>query len=153
MKKSHLTIPAIATAAVLAFATHPMAGGHSPVEKREAAMGVVGKSTGTIGDMLKGATDFNAEASLAALVAMRDAVAGFETYYPDGTQGETTNKFLASDKVWTDAAGFKAEVAKFQGAIDAAIAANPQDKAALGAAFGAVGGSCRSCHQGYRVQK
>ena len=56
----------IFSAAMLGFAitavvaTQPMAGGHSPVEKREAAMGVVGKSTGAIGDMLKGEKPFDA---------------------------------------------------------------------------------------------
>ncbi len=116
-------------------------------------MGVVGKSTGTIGDMLKGAKAFDAVAANEALAAMRAAVEGFGDLYPDGTEGQTSNKFLAGPKVWTDRAGFEAEIAKFEAALDAAIAANPQDQAALGAAFGAVGGSCKSCHEGYRIQQ
>ena len=73
--------------------------------------------------------------------------------YPEGTQGQTSNKYLASDKVWSDRAGFDAEIDKFQASLDAAIAANPQDQASLGATFGAVGGSCKSCHEVYRIQK
>ena len=153
VKNTTILAAALSVAAVIGFATAPNAGGHSPVEKREAAMGTVGQSTGTIGKMLKGETAFDAAAANAALAAMRAAVEGFADHYPDGTQGETTNPFLASDAVWSDRAGFEAEVVKFQGALDAAIAANPQDKGALGAAFGAVGGSCKSCHEGYRIKK
>lgn len=139
------------TIAVVA-ATQPMAGGHSPVEKREAAMGVVGKSTGLIGDMAKGEKPFDAAMANQALADMRAAAEGFADLYPEGTEGETTNKFLAAPAVWTDRAGFEAELTKFQDALDAAIEANPQDQAALGAAFGPVGQSCRSCHEGYRLR-
>ena len=149
----------IFSAAMLGFAitavvaTQPMAGGHSPVEKREAAMGVVGKSTGAIGDMLKGEKPFDAAMANQALADMRAAVEGFADLYPEGTEGETTNRFLASPAVWSDRAGFEAELAKFQDALDAAIAADAQDQGALGAAFGPVGQSCRSCHEGYRTRQ
>lgn len=144
---------AFCTVAFFGLATAPFAGGHSTVEKREAAMNVVGQTTETLGKMLKGDIDFDAAAAAAALAQMQAAVDGFADLYPDGTQGQTSNAFLASDAVWSDRAGFEAQVAKFKGAIDAAVAAAPADKAALGAAFGPIGGSCRSCHQGYRTRK
>ena len=153
MKRKVLATGLLSIAAVLALATQPMADGHSPVEQREAAMGTIGKNIGMIGKMLKGETDFDAATANASLVAMRDAIEGFEDLYPDGTQGETSNKYLASDKVFTDRDGFAAEVTKMEDALDAAIAANAQDQASLGAVFGPVGGSCKSCHEGYRAQQ
>ncbi|MFK7744786.1 MAG: cytochrome c [Roseobacter sp.] len=151
--KNKVFIAAASGLLVAALATQPNAAGHSPTEKREAIMSDVGKSTKTIGDMLKGTTDFDAAAANAALVSMREGVEGFVDLYPEGTEGETTNKYLAAPAVWTDRAGFEAESAKFEAALDTAIAANVQDKEALAAVFGAVGQSCRSCHEGYRVQK
>ena len=153
MKHGIFSAGVLGTAIAAVVATSLVAGGHSPVEKREAAMGVVGKSTGTIGDMLKGEKPFDAEMANAALADMRAAVEGFADLYPEGTEGETTNRFLASPAVWSDRAGFEAELVKFQNALDAAIDANPQDQAALGAAFGTVGQSCRSCHEGYRSRQ
>ncbi|MEM6311494.1 MAG: cytochrome c [Pseudomonadota bacterium] len=153
MNQKHILSTAFCTIACIGLATAPFAGGHSPVEKREAAMGTVGQTTETLGKMLKGEIDFDAAGAAAALAQMQAAVDGFADLYPDGTQGQTTNAFLASDAVWSDSAGFAAQVAKFQGAIDAAVAAAPADKAALGAVFGPIGGSCRSCHQGYRTRQ
>lgn len=153
MKHGILTAAVLGATLAGVVATNLMAGGHSPVEKREAAMGTVGKSTGAIGDMLKGEKPFDAAMANAALADMRAAVENFADYFPDGSEGETTNEFLASPAVWTDRAGFEAEITKFKTALDAAIDANPQDQAALGAAFGPVGQSCRSCHEGYRARK
>lgn len=144
-----LAVGALLTATVgLAYA-----GGHSPLEKREAAMKVMGGSAGTIGEMLKGTTDFDAAKANAALVAMSEALVGFGDHFPEGTEAAGTNRFAAGPNIWSDRAGFEAEIAKFDAAIDAAIAANPQDKASLGAAFGVIGQSCQSCHEGYRVRQ
>lgn len=153
MKPATLLASIFSLICIFGLATQPLAGGHSVVEKREAAMKTVGQSTGTIGDMLKGKTSFDAASANAALGAMRDAASGFSELYPEGSQGQTSNKYLASDKVWSDRAGFEAEITKFESAINAALTANPQDKESLGAVFGAIGGSCKSCHEGYRVQR
>lgn len=152
MRQKFIQTGILSFALAFGFAAPSISGGHSPVEKREAAMSSVGKASKTIGEMLKGTTDFDAASANAALVAMREASEGFSDLYPAGTEGQSSNKFLASEKVWTDAAGFTAENAKFQMALDAAISANPADKASLAAAFGTVGGSCKSCHQGYRIK-
>ncbi|WP_157966284.1 c-type cytochrome [Oceanibium sediminis] len=130
-----------------------MAGGHTPVEQREAKMKAVGENTGIVGNMLRGKTDFDAEAANAALVAMREAAGGFNELFPEGTEGAGSNEFAAGPKIWSDRAGFDAEYAKFIGAIDAAVAAEPQDMAALGAAFGPIGQECKACHETYRMKK
>ena len=52
MKPVLLRATLIGSAIVVATATLPLAGGHSPVEKREAAMKQVGKSTKLLGEMV-----------------------------------------------------------------------------------------------------
>lgn len=153
MKLQFAGVSAIALAVVLAGVTMPYAGGHSPVEKREAVMKVMGGSAKTIGDMLKGETAFDAAAANEALVAMQAAIAGFGDHFPEGTELAGENSFAAGPAIWTDPDGFAAEIATVTAAIDAAVAAAPQDAAALGAAFGTIGKSCGSCHEGYRVKK
>ena len=84
---------------------------------------------------------------------MTAAMAGFGDHFPDGTELQGTNQFKASPKIWSDRAGFNAEIGKINAALDAAIAANAQDKAGMGAVFGPVGKVCGSCHEGYRVKQ
>lgn len=151
--KAKLLLSLAASFAIGAGLSTVSAESHQPVEMREAAMKTVGQSTGTIGKMLKGEVDFDAAAANAALAAMKEATVGFGDLFPDGTELQGSNEYKAAPAIWTDADGFTAEVAKFESAIDAAIAADAQDQAALGAVFGAVGQSCRSCHQTYRVKE
>ena len=139
--------------AALAAMSTAQADGHDPVAAREARMTTVGQSTKVVGDMLRGNAPFDAEAANAALLAMRDAAQGFGDLFPEGTELAGTNEDAAGPAIWENRAGFDAEVAKFEGALVAATEAAPQDMEALGAAFGPVGQSCRSCHQNYRVER
>ncbi len=144
---------ATTTGAVLLAATVTLsvAGGHSPIEQRQAAMKTVGKSAKSIGEMLKGNAEFNAEQAVAAMVAAREAVENYGDLFPEGS--ETGFDTVAKDTIWSDRAGFDAAVAKFKADLDTAIAANPQDAEAVGAQFGAVGKNCSACHETYRVNK
>jgi cytochrome c556 len=123
------------------------------IADRKAAMKTKnGASMGTLVKFAKGeTTPYDAAAVLAALTTIRESTKGFADLFPAGTEtgGETT----ASPKIWEDMAGFKAAIAKFEGDVDAAIAAAPADQAALGAVLGSVGGNCKSCHEAYRIMK
>ena len=143
----------IGTAIFVASVTLPLAGGHSPVEMREAAMKEVGKSTKLLGEMVKGETAFDAAAANEALTAMAAAVADFGTYFPEGTALAGENENAAAETIWTDRAGFDAAVAEFQQDIAAAVEAAPQSQDALATSFAAVAQNCKSCHEDYRVKK
>lgn len=145
-----LTTATVAGALALGSVTLSMAGGHSPVEKRQAAMKAVGGGTKTIGDMLKGATAFDAAKANAALATMQAAAADFGNHFPDGSEAADSE---AGPKIWSDRAGFDAVLAKFQSDLNAAVSAAPQDQAGVQAAFGQVASNCRTCHEGYRVKK
>lgn len=153
MKLSTLCGAALATAILGTTVSLALAGGHSPVEQREAVMKTMGQNAGVIGGMLRGQADFDAAKANASLAAMREAFGTFSGLFPEGTEGAGTNEFAAGPAIWSDPAGFTAENEKMIAALDAAIAANPQDTAALGAAFGGIGQVCSSCHEGYRIKK
>lgn len=139
------------TGAALALSvTLTVAAGHEAFENRKAAMKVVGGSTKTIGDMLKGTTDLDPAKANEAFAAMQAAVAPFGDLFPEGSDAPTSE---AGPAIWTDRAGFDATLAAFEEDIAAAVAAAPQDQASIAAAFGAVAENCKTCHQSYRVKK
>lgn len=110
-----------------------------------------GASMGALAKMVKGEVDYDPAAAMAAFKTMREGITNFADLFPaDSMQGGDTT---ASPKIWEDMDGFKAAIAKFEGDLDAAISANPQDKAAFMPVFGAVAGNCKSCHETYRVMK
>ncbi len=147
--KLHSKLILAATAIVLGT-TLANAGGHLPWEPRQKAMKAVGANTKAIGDMLKGATTFDAAKANASLAAMQAAVVGLEDMFPDGSESAESE---AGPKVFSDRAGFNTAIAKFQADLATAVAAAPQDKAAVQASFGMVAANCKSCHEAYRVKK
>ena len=110
-----------------------------------------GASMGTLAKIVKGEMDFDAEAVKASFTTMREGTEGFADLFPEDSMegGDTT----ASAKIWEDMDGFKAALAKFHADLDAAIAADPQDKAAFMPVFQTVAGNCQSCHEAFRVKK
>jgi cytochrome c556 len=144
MKRLFLGVTAVA----LLFSNVALA---DPIADRKAEMKNNGKSIGLLSKMAKGEVPFDAAEAIKALESMKTTTANFTELFPKGTEagGETE----ASPKIWEDPEGFKAALAKFHGAIDAAIAAAPQDAAALGPVLGSVGGNCVACHETYRIMK
>ena len=89
---------------------------------------------------------------LAHATALKAIADGLGNHWPEGSGHETGIEDMeARAEIWTDAEGFAAQIAKFQEATTALhAAAEAGDMAAVGEALGAVGGSCGSCHDGYR---
>lgn len=139
-----------AAATLLALAIPAAAIAADPVETRMQLMKQVGGAMKTLGGMAKGAAPFDAAAAAGAFQSMNDAADAFGAHFPEGS---LTEKSEASPKVWSDAAGFEAAVAKFIADTEAAVAAAPADKAAFMPVFGQVASNCKGCHQGYRVKK
>ncbi len=150
MARNLLKIAALTGAALALSVSLPLAGGHSPVEKRQAAMKTVGASTKVVGDMMKGTTSFDAAKANAALAAMQEAVVSYGDFFPEGSEAANSE---AGPNIWSDRAGFDAVLADFKADLAAAVSAAPQDKEGVGAAFGAVTENCRACHEDYRVKK
>lgn len=123
-----------------------------PIEQRKANMKERGGIMRILGPIAQGKADFDAAAvneALAALEANARAAADAEALWP---QGSDTGDTKSSPAVWVDFDAFKAANAKYDEAVEAAVAAAPQDLAAFQAAFGPVGAACGSCHENFRIK-
>ncbi len=141
---------ALILATLLAFvpALSVMAG-DSPQEARHELMEGVGGAAKDIGKMLKGEAPFDAALANEGLQTWADAAATFGDLFPEGSESGYDTEAKAT--IWTDRAGFDEQLGMFAEAADAAVAANPQSLEELKPAAGAVFKTCKSCHEGYRV--
>lgn len=119
------------------------------VKYRQSALTVIANSFGKIGAMVNGRAPFDAKVAQdsAHVVATLSALpwAGF-------TPNTEALKSRAKPEIWKDAAKFKessdklvAEAAKLE------AAAKTGNLDTIKVAFGAVGGSCKACHDAFRT--
>lgn len=156
MKLSHHS--KLMTAAIVLIASAGVAGSHAAsssnkaVAARHFQMQMVGYNIGVLGAIAKGEMEFSqdmvdgAAKTLAALAAMDHAPLWIE-----GTEQGAAEGSRAKPDVWTDAAGFAEKFADMEKASLALVGA--ADAAAVGAGMGALGGSCKACHETYRGPK
>ena len=123
--------------------------GDAPQEVRHEMMEDVGGAAKNIGKMLKGEAPFDADLANQSLQTWSEAAAGFGELFPEGSESGYDTEAKAT--IWTDRAGFEEQLALFAEKADAAVAANPQSLDELKPAAGAVFKTCKSCHEGYRV--
>ncbi len=119
-----------------------------PLFTRKSLMDANGAAAGAGGAMLKGAVPFNADVAKSVFMTMHAVAYSYGDYFPAGSDKGDTK---ASPKIWEDAAGFAAALAKFQQDTDAAIAAKAQDLDTFKAAFGQVASNCKACHDAYKL--
>ena len=133
-----LTLPAFATEDVIAT--------------RKALMSGNAASAGLAGAMLKQEVAYSPAAGRAVLSSFNATAMAFGDYFPEGSD---TGDTKARETIWSDRAGFEAELAKFRTAASEGAAAGgregPPDLAAFQAAVVPVLDTCRSCHEGYQV--
>lgn len=115
------------------------------IGERKAMMKKNSSHTKGISAMVKGEAPFDAKAVTAAFTQWGETAAALPKLFPDNskTGGETR----ALPKIWSDSAGWNAQIASFA----KASAARPANLEALKAAFPAVSKSCGDCHEGYRA--
>ena len=128
--------------------------GENAVKARQAIMWANGDAGAIAGALLKGELDYNPLLARAALKTMRAGAHSMGAFFPEGTMGDNNN---ASAKIWEDADGWNAAIAKYIEASDAAAAAagrdGPADLDAFKAAVFPVFGTCNDCHEGYRIKR
>lgn len=103
-----------------------------------------GNANKTMGSMIKDPSTFNADAFRAEAKKLEgDAWSHF---------GQGTKYDRAKAEIWTDTAGFQAEVDKYKNAVTAlnTVASTATSADAVKGAFGEVGASCKSCHDKFR---
>jgi len=136
------------TAAILVVGMVSIAAGQAdPIKERQAIMKGEGAAVGSLVKIVKGETPFDAAVVKSALETI-DKAKTFADYFPVGSeQGEDTH---ALPTIWSDNAGFKADLAKLITADEALLANPPQDVAGVKAALASIGPACGACHQTYR---
>lgn len=128
----------------------PLLAGGTPQEQRHEVMEDVGGAAKAIGQMLKEERPFDAAVAMESFQTWSEAAAVFGDLFPEGS--ETGYDTEAKATIWSDRAGFDAALAEFAEAVDAAIAAEPQDLESLNAAAGPAFKKCKACHESYRVE-
>lgn len=150
---SYRKISAFVCAAVLAAGCgkaaveEPQAEG--PQHERHELMEGVGKAAKVIGGMLKGETDYDAEAAMKSLQVFEDASSKFGDLFPEGS--ETGGGTEAAPSIWEDRDGFNAALQDWADATAAAIEAAPQTREDAGPIFNPVFKACKNCHDNYRL--
>ncbi|SNS96276.1 MULTISPECIES: cytochrome c [unclassified Azospirillum] len=119
------------------------------VDARKAELKKAGGAMKAIGAFLKEGKGTVADVQAGA--ATIDGVSkAFPGWWPTGTAigvGESE----AKPNIWENMDDFKAKTVAFQTAsAELVTAAAGGDKAAIGAALGKVGGTCKGCHETYR---
>ncbi len=146
---------ATATVAGLAAALPAAAQWQKPedaIKYRQSALTVMANHFGRIGAMAQGRVPFDAKVAAENAVIVSDLAKLPWAAFGPGTDKGMPNR--AKPEIWSDGAKFKAaadkmvaEVAK----LDAAAKSGNLDQ--LKAAAGAVGASCKGCHDDFRAEK
>jgi len=146
MKNLLLVAGAVAALTVPAFATDDV------ITTRKNLMFSNGASAALAGAMLKQEIPYTPVAGKAVLSSLNATSMAFGDYFPEGSD---TGDTKARDTIWSDRAGFEAELAKFQKSASEGNASGgregPADLAAFQAAVLPVLDSCKTCHEGYHV--
>ena len=122
------------------------------IKYRQSAFTVMANHLGRVGAMAQGRVPFDAKVAAdntAIVVAM--STLPF-TAFGDGTDKGMPNR--AKPEIWRESAKFKAAADKMAEEVkklDAAARAGNLD--AVKAAMGAVGGSCKACHDDFRAER
>ena len=133
------------------FITGAALAGSDPIKTRQHLMEDTRDAAKVIGGMLKGKQPFDADAAMAALKTWKKTATEAGDLFPEGS--ETGHDTEAKATIWSDRDGFNDAMEKFDTAVDAAIAANPDSLDALKATANPVFKTCKGCHEGYRVEK
>lgn len=122
------------------------------IEAREKTMKALGGGMKAAADYVKGEKDLDdLKKATAGLVAAANRNAA--EVFPKGTERGVGDSHAKPElwAEWTKAEDLWKSLAP--AAAKLATAAEAGDKAAVGAAMQALGGSCKNCHEAYRIKK
>jgi cytochrome c556 len=147
-----LAISAALVATAGYAASHAATSSNAAVSARHAQMQMVAYNIGMLGAVAKGEVEFDTEMVQSAATNMKMLAAMDTTsLWLDGTaQGEVDGS-RAKTEVWSDRAGFIAKFKQMEDAADTLMTAASLDDVRAG--MGALGGSCKACHETYRGPK
>lgn len=151
MKKSLALLAALAALTALPAAAQ-FQKPEDAIKYRQGAFTIMGNHMARIGAMAQGRTPFDAK-----VAADNAAIVLTVARLPFGAFGEGTDKGMphrAKAEIWKDNAKFKAAAEKMIGEVTKLeAAAKGGNLDAMKSAFGAVGASCKACHDDFRADR
>lgn len=143
---------ALAAALALGAAPPALSGPSStePIPARQKAMEDVGYAMKPLAAIAKKQAPFDAAVVKKHAEAIDASLKAAEALFPPGSEKGSVET-SAKATVWSDAAGFAASMKASREA--AAAMAGVKEEAAFGPAMKALGGSCKGCHEAYRLPK
>lgn len=133
-------------------ASHAASSSDKAVAARHAQMQIVGYSTGILGDIAKGEMEFDAEMVNSAATNLNTlAKLDLASLWLPGTEQGAAEGSRAKPEIWSDRAGFIEKFAALEKASADMMGAADVD--AVKAGMGAIGESCKMCHDSYRGPK
>jgi len=148
-----LKILAAGTLIVGLGASLAYAGPDDQIKARQTLMKARGKAMGPMVAIMKGEAAYDAavvKASLDAMNAAWEVAKPANPFAPESAKGDTVETW-AKPEIWSDMDGFKAAGQAF-GKAFAELAATT-DEAGFRAAFPALGGACKDCHDKFKRPK
>ena len=148
----HSKLPIAAAVAIVSGIAFAHTGADGVVKDRMDMMGEIARSMKTIGKMIKGEIDYDAEAAKAAALEIYGHMSHMPEMFPEGSTEPPTEALpviwqewdefvVISDKLKTDAKKL------------AELAASASNASELIPQFSEVGKSCASCHEKFRLKK
>ncbi|NLH82897.1 MAG: cytochrome c [Phyllobacteriaceae bacterium] len=119
------------------------------LQERQTILKGFGDETRPVVHMLKGQEPFDLAKVKAALATYAAGAEKLPGLFPDNSK---TGKTEASPKIWDEKAKFEGLFAKLKSESEAASAAIT-DQASLKANFPKVLGTCKACHDDFRIEK
>ncbi|SIN99693.1 Cytochrome c556 [Parasphingorhabdus marina DSM 22363] len=121
------------------------------IEARQGQLEKIGESFKTISDQLKSDSP-DVAAIQAAAASVPENATGMADWFAEGTGPDSGVETDALPIIWEEKDDFLAKVTAMQEAAVALVAATEGgDVAAIGAAFRETGGTCKACHDKYRL--
>ncbi|MFL5297827.1 MAG: c-type cytochrome [Phenylobacterium sp.] len=121
----------------------------NPMEERQATMKQVGQAMKEAGGYASGQTPFDAAKVKTLMDGVSGAAKKLHGLYPKGSGDDP--KSAADPKIWENKADFDKRLTEMGAAASAAGKAS--DQASFKTSFGALGATCKSCHDIYRKKK
>lgn len=149
-KTTGRTLGALVAAASIVTGSAALAGATESIKARQGAMKTVGAEMKALSAIAKKEKPFDAAAVGRSAETIAASLKTAASHFPAGSEkGDVAAE--ARPEIWTDAAGF---AAAFKTAGDAAAGmAAVKDEAGFMPALKALGGSCKGCHDKFRLAK
>lgn len=122
------------------------------IKARQGQFWTLAINLGVLGSMAKGEVEYSAEAAQAAADSIKGvSMVNMATLFPEGSDNMMVDGTRAQPTIWEQNDDFLAKWAALGEAATNASANAGNGQEALGPILGALGGTCKACHEAHRA--